>query len=336
MRTTTAWQSTGGSTVLDRVTIERRDLRADDVAVRIDYCGVCHTDLHSIHGAEGRVVPGHEFTGVVAEVGADVTEHAVGDRVAVGTIIDSCGTCAMCVAGQEPYCFEGVTLTYGPSTDGGYSREYVLRADFVHALPDGLDPVTAAPLLCAGISVYQPLKAAGVKPGDRVGVAGLGGLGHLAVKFAAAMGAEVTMLSRTADKVADAERLGASGLLLTTDEAALAEARGSFDVIIDTIPVQHDVGPFLRLVGLDGTVSVVGHLGSLDLAVMDLLAGRKRLTSSGVGGRPDTREMLAFAAEHGVSADVELLPSAQVGEALERLEAGDVRYRFVLDLSDLD
>jgi len=353
MRTTTGWQSTHGSTALEQVPIQRRDLRPDDIAVRIDFCGVCHSDLHAIHAGgaavgspdasagDGAVVPGHEFTGTVTEAGSGVSRFRAGDRVAVGTIVDSCGACPMCRAGQENYCYEFPLLTYGgldadgSRTQGGYSREYVLRESFAYALPPALDPAAAAPLMCAGITVWEPLRAAGIGPGSRVAVAGLGGLGHLAVRFAAALGAEVTVLSRTADKAEGARALGAEGLLLTTDASQLDAARERFDLVLDTISAPHDLAPLLRLVTVDGTLSLVGFLGELPVNVMDLMAGRKRLTSSGVGGRPQTAQMLEFAAEHGITAQIELLPSAKVEEALTRLERGDVRYRFVLDLSDL-
>lgn len=341
MRPTRAWRSTGGSTRPERVTIERRALRDDDVAVRIDYCGVCHTDLHAVRSGD-TVVPGHEFVGEVTEVGSSVVRFSAGDPVAVGTIVDSCGACAMCARGLEQCCHEVPLLTYGGTdadgrtTEGGYSREYVLRESFAYPLPTSLEPSAAAPLMCAGITVWSPLRAAGVGPGSRVAVAGLGGLGHLAVKLAAALGADVTVLSRTADKERDVAGLGASGLLLTTDDEQMAAARDGFDVVIDTIPVPHDPGPLLRLAAVDGLVAVVGYLGPMEVQAMDLLMGRKRLTSSGVGGTVATAELLEFCAEHGITADVEVLPSSRVGEALERLGRGDVRYRFVLDLADLD
>jgi alcohol dehydrogenase (NADP+) len=345
MRVTTGWQSTDHSTALRRVPIERRDLRGDDIAVRIDYCGVCHSDLHRVRGTlfdEGDLVPGHEFTGTVTAVGVAVTGFAPGDRVAVGTLVDSCGVCPMCQAGQENFCYEGPTSTYGgidrvdgTKTQGGFSREYVLREKFAYPLPDGLDPAAAAPLMCAGITVWEPMGAAGVGPGSRVAVAGLGGLGHLAVKLATALGAEVTVLSRTPDKAADARKLGAADLLLTTDENQIGQARGRFDLILDTISAPHDIRPLLTLLGLDGTLSLLGYPAEIPVRVMDLLPGRKKLTSSGTGGRRGTAEMLAFCAERGITADIELLPSARVQEALIRLDQGDVRYRFVLDLSDL-
>jgi alcohol dehydrogenase (NADP+) len=343
MRTTAGWRADGPAEKLSRVSLQRRDLRADDIAVRVDHCGVCHTDLHSINAARGPVVPGHEFTGTVTEVGADVTRFAVGAPVAVGNIVDSCGECAMCRAGQENFCHEFPTLTYGgtdrhdgTTTLGGYTREYVVREAFAHALPAGLDAAAAAPLLCAGITVWEPLRSLGVGSGTRVAVAGLGGLGHLAVKFAVALGAEVTVISRTPGKLDDALRLGARDLLVSADEERMAASRETFDVIIDTISAAHDLGPYLRLVAMDGTLAQVGHLGPVSVDTMDLLIGRKKLTSAGSGGRPATREMLDFCAEHDITADVEVLPSSQVNEALERLSRNDVRYRFVLDMSDLD
>ncbi|MFG2653325.1 NAD(P)-dependent alcohol dehydrogenase [Streptomyces sp. NPDC048436] len=345
MRTTVSWQPHGTGTTLRRTPLERRDLRADDLAVRVDYCGVCHTDLHAVQAREdGRpLVPGHEFTGVVTETGSEVTGFAIGDPVAVGNIVDSCGTCAMCRAGQENFCHTFPTLTYdgvdrhdGSPTHGGYSREYVVRDRFAYPLPRGLDPAAAAPLLCAGITVWEPLHALGVGPGSRVAVAGLGGLGHLAVKIAVALGADTSVISRSPDKADDAHRLGAREVIVSTDPEQMAAARDRFDVVIDTIAAPHELGPYLRLVAMDGTLSHLGHLGSVTLEITDLLVGRKRLSSAGSGGRPATAAMLAFCAEHGITADIELLPSARVNEALDRLRRNDVRYRFVLDLSDLD
>ncbi|MFI6370394.1 NAD(P)-dependent alcohol dehydrogenase [Streptomyces sp. NPDC050546] len=345
MRNTVGWQVEGPSPTLRRAPLERRDLRPDDLAVRVDYCGVCHTDLHAVSAREGgrRLVPGHEFTGVVTETGPAVTRFTAGDPVAVGNIVDSCGECAMCRAGQENFCHSFPTLTYdgtdrqdGSVTLGGYSREYVVRDRFAHPLPAGLDPAAAAPLLCAGITVWEPLRALGAGQGTRVAVAGLGGLGHLAVKMAVALGADTTVISRSPDKAGDARRLGARGLLVSTDPEQMAGARGRFDVVIDTISSPHDLGPYLRLVAMDGTLSHLGHLGPVTVETLDLLIGRKKLSSAGSGGTPATAAMLHFCAEHGITADIELLPSAQVNEALDRLRRGDVRYRFVLDMSDLD
>lgn len=349
MRTTTGWQSTNHSTTLQQVQIERRDLRDDDLAIRVDYCGVCHSDLHAVHGElpgqppTGEVVPGHEFVGTVTATGAAVTEFHPGDLVAVGTVVDSCGTCPMCLAGQENFCRQGAVSTYGgidridgTITKGAYSREYVVRDKFAYHLPENLDPAATAPLMCAGITVWEPLKAAGVGPGSRVAVAGLGGLGHLAVRFAAALGADVSVLSRTPDKTDDAIAFGAKNLIDTTDEAQLGQAFGSFDVIIDTVSAPHDLGGFINLLAPDGTISVVGWPMETSVQLMALAFGRKKLSASGTGGIKGTTEMLAFAAEHDITATIEVLPSAQVSTSLERLERGDVRYRFVLDLSDLE
>lgn len=346
MRTTTGWQA-AGPTALRRAPLERRDLRPDDIAVRVDYCGVCHTDLHALHAYDRHtnvpLVPGHEFTGVVTGTGPGVTAFSAGDRVAVGNIVDSCGVCAMCEAGQENFCHSFPTLTYGgtdrqdgSTTLGGYSREYVVRDAFAYPLPSGLDPAAAAPLMCAGVTVWEPLRSLGVGPGSRVAVAGLGGLGHLAVKMAVALGATTTVISRTQDKRDDARELGADDLIVSTDAQQMATARDTFDVVVDTISTAHDLAPYLKLVAMDGTLSLLGYLGPVTVEAMDLLTGRKKLSSAGSGGRPATAEMLQFCADNGIAADVEVLPSSQVDTALDRLRRNDVRYRFVLDMSDLD
>ncbi|MGC4962572.1 NAD(P)-dependent alcohol dehydrogenase [Gordonia sp. DT101] len=340
------WQADETTRRLVRKPLQRRALRPDDVAVRVDYCGVCHTDLHAVRdhrgGSDTPLVPGHEFTGTVTELGRDVTRFSVGDPVAVGNIVDSCGVCAMCRAGQENFCHEFPTLTYGgtdrhdgSTTLGGYSREYVVRDRFAYHLPAGLDPAATAPLLCAGITVWEPLRTLGVGSGTRVAVAGLGGLGHLAVKLAVALGAETSVISRSKDKAADASRLGAHDLVISTDATHMAAAQNRFDVLIDTISAPHDLGPYLRLVAMDGTLSHLGYLGPVTVQTTDLLVGRKKLSSAGSGGRPATEAMLEFCAVHDITADAEVLPSAQVNNALDRLARNDVRYRFVLDMSDL-
>lgn len=347
MRSTIGWQANGGGDGLQRVSLERRDLRADDLAVRVDYCGVCHTDLHAVSGHPGPgsppIVPGHEFTGVVTAIGADASSFDVGDRVAVGNIVDSCETCEMCRAGQENFCRQFPTLTYGgtdrhggSTTLGAFSREYVVREAFTYRLPGSLDQAAAAPLLCAGITVWEPLRALGVGPGSRVAVIGLGGLGHLAVKLAVALGATTTVITRTPDKADDARALGAHATLVSSDGAQMEAARDRFDVVLDTVSAPHDLRPYLRLVAMDGTLSLLGHLGTVSVDTLDLLIGRKHLSSAGSGGRPASAELLAFCAEHGITADVEVLPSARINDAFDRLERGDVRYRFVLDMSDLD
>ncbi|MEU5980010.1 zinc-binding dehydrogenase [Streptomyces sp. NPDC047315] len=241
------------------------------------------------------------------------------------------------------FCRSFPTLTYGgtdrhdgTTTLGGFSREYVVRDAFAYPLPSGLAPAAAAPLMCAGVTVWEPLRHLGVGPGSRVAVAGLGGLGHLAVKMAVALGATTTVVSRTRDKADDARRLGAHDLVAATDARQMAALRDAFDVVVDTVPAPHDLGPYLKLVAMDGTLSLLGRLGPVTVEATDLLIGRKKLSSAGSGGRPATAEMLRFCADNGIVADVEVLPSSQVDTALDRLRRGDVRYRFVLDMSDLD
>lgn len=347
MRSTMALHAAGAGLELSRLALARRELRPDDVAVRVTHCGVCHSDLHALRARDGDcgaqpLVPGHELTGVVTEVGDAVTGFVAGQRVAVGNIVDSCGECTMCRRGQENYCQGFPTLTYGgtdrvdgSTTQGGWAGEIVVGERFTYALPDGLDAAAAAPLLCAGITVWEPLRALDVGPGTRVGVVGLGGLGHLAVKLTSALGAEVTVVTRSSSKIDDVHSLGATNLLLSTDDEAMRAAAGTLDVIVDTVSAVHDSAPLLRLLDLDGTLCRVGDLGHLDLEVVDLLIGRKRVMAAGSGGRARTRELLEFCAEHAVAADVEVLPSSRVDEALDRLARGDVRYRFVLDTADL-
>jgi uncharacterized zinc-type alcohol dehydrogenase-like protein len=342
---TTALMSTASPRSLRPTTIERRDLRPDDVDVRVTYCGVCHSDLHALDsaGPAAGLVPGHEFVGEVVAVGSAVTSFAPGDPVAVGNIVDSCGTCAMCRRGQENYCAEFPTLTYGgrdrvdgSTTLGGYAGRYIVRDRFVYHRPLALDPAGVAPLMCAGITVWEPLRSNKVGEGTRLGVVGLGGLGHLAVRLGRALGADVTVFTTSEGKASDAERLGASRVVVSTDAEAMAAAAGSLDLVIDTVSAEHDLAPYLRVLDLDGTLCSLGTLGPISVQTMDLLLGRKRLTSSGSGGRPWTQDLLDFCGTHGVTADVEVVRSADVDVALDRLARNDVRYRFVLDLADID
>lgn len=326
---------------------ERRDLRPNDVAMEILYCGVCHSDLHTARGDWGGTVypcvPGHEIIGRVTAVGPQVTRFKEGDLAAVGCMVDSCRTCDQCERGEEQFCREGLFGTYGgrdrvtgDNNYGGYAKHIVVREEFVLTLPQGLDPAKAAPLLCAGITTYSPLKTWGVKAGSRVGVVGLGGLGHMAVKLAVAMGADVTVMSRSADKEADARELGAQHFLNTSDAAAMRAAGFSFDLIIDTVPVQHDLMPYAPLLDVDGTLCLVGQLGPApDLNTAPLVLSRKRIAGSLIGGIPETQEMLDFCAEHGVLPEVEMIRMDQINEAFERMERSDVRYRFVIDMSSL-
>nr|WP_205708540.1 NAD(P)-dependent alcohol dehydrogenase [Kineococcus siccus] len=329
---------------MERAEIVRRDLRPDDLAVAVTHCGVCHSDLHALRDPAGTfpLVPGHEFVGHVSATGSAVRGFAVGDPVAVGNIVDSCGTCDMCAVEQENYCRRFPTLTYGGPdrhdgtlTQGAFAGEYVVRERFAHHRPAHLDPAGVAPLMCAGVTVWEPLRRWGVGPGTRVGVVGLGGLGHLAVKLAAALGADVTAVTTSAAKAADARRLGAQRTLVSADPAAMAAAEGSCDLVLDCVPAPHDLAPLLRLLALDGTLCSLGHLGTTTVETLDLLVGRKSLASAGSGGHRGTQDLLDFAGRHGITADVEVLPSAEVNTALRRLAAGDVRYRFTLDLSDL-
>ncbi|WP_206477244.1 NAD(P)-dependent alcohol dehydrogenase [Microbacterium sp. KRD172] len=343
---TTALSATAPDAPLRPTTIERRDVRPDDVDVRVTYCGVCHSDLHALHSSQshdGMLVPGHEFVGEVVAVGAAVTDFTPGDPVAVGNIVDSCGTCRMCLSGQENFCVEFPTLTYGgrdridsSMTAGAWAGRYVVRDRFVYHRPASLDAAAVAPLMCAGITVWEPMRATGVGPGTRLGVVGIGGLGHLSVRLGRALGAEVTVFTTSPGKTEDAKGLGSAHVVVSSDTNAMDAARDSLDLVIDTVAVEHDLAPYLRVLDLDGTLFSLGHLGSVTIAMTDLLVGRKRLASAGSGGHRFTQDLLDFCGEHGITADVEVLPAAQVNVALDRLTRGDVRYRFVLDLRDID
>lgn len=320
---------------------ERRATRPSDVVVKVMYCGVCHTDLHSVGawGQEFPLVPGHEIVGEVLEVGAEVTDLRPGQMVLIGTIVDSCRECPRCRDAMESYCEQYPTTTYdgvdrvdGTRTRGGYSDLYVADARFVHPLPEGLDPAAAAPLVCAGISTYSPLRNWNVGPGMTMGIVGVGGLGHLAIKFARAMGAHVVAFTTSAAKVDEALALGAHEVVLSRDEAQMKAQAFRFDFILDTVSTRYPMDPFLVALKFDGTLCSLGIPDGFDFSPVLLTMGRRRLTSSGVGGTRETREMLEFCAEHGIVADIELITPSQINEAFARLERGDVRYRFVLDM----
>lgn len=325
----------------------RRVPRANDVVMEILYCGVCHSDLHWSHNDWGwttfPAVPGHEIVGRVIEVGSDVTKYQVGDPVAVGCMVDSCQHCDQCKNGEEQLCRAGNTGTYGgldriskEMTYGGYSKHLVVREEFVLRMPAGLDIAKAAPLLCAGITTWSPLRTWNVGPGSRVAVIGLGGLGHMAVKLAAGLGADVTVISRTADKAADAVALGAAGLLISSDMQAMAQAANGFDLIIDTVPVKHDLNPYLPLLDVDGTLVIVGQVGPVaEVSTVPLLLGRRRIAGSPIGGIRETQEMLDFCAEKGILPDVEMIRMDEINAAFARMQASDVRYRFVIDMASL-
>ncbi|OAT78687.1 hydroxyacid dehydrogenase [Mangrovibacter phragmitis] len=326
---------------------ERRDLRQNDVAIEILYCGVCHSDLHTVNGDWGPqhypLVPGHEIVGVVRSVGPDVTKYKAGDHVAVGCMVDSCQHCDQCEHGEEQYCRHGMTPTYGSPdrisgeiTQGGYSKHIVVREEFVLRIPENMDIAKAAPILCAGITTFSPLRTWNVTKGSRVGVIGLGGLGHMAVKLAHAMGAEVTVISRSKAKEKEAINLGAKGILASSDDAAMEAATASFDLIIDTAPVKHDVSIYAPLLDVDGTLVVVGQVGPLEeVMTLPLVFGRRRIAGSLIGGIAETQEVLDFCAEHDVYPECEMINIDQINDAFARLAKGDLAHRFVIDMASL-
>ncbi len=342
-----AYGATAPDSGVGPMQITRRGLRQDDVLIEITHCGICHSDLHSARNDWGfttyPIVPGHEIVGTVSAVGDGVTRHAIGDRVAIGCMVDACMECAHCQADLEQYCQTGgMTGTYnghdrhdGSLTFGGYSERIVCREQFVLKVPASLPSAEAAPLLCAGITTYSPLRTWKVGPGSKVAVAGLGGLGHMGVKLAAAMGAEVTVLSRSESKRGDAEKLGAHAFLNTDDKDAMKAKRGYFDMVLNTIPVRHDVVPYLHLLRIDGVQVLVGLIGMMPELHTGVLLGRKVLTGSGIGGLAETQEMLDFCAEHNILPDIEVIAMQDIAAAYDRMEASDIKYRFVIDMASL-
>src|SRR4051795_6203321 len=327
-------------------TIERRAVGPNDVLIEIEYAGICHSDIHTVNGDWGPqpfpVVPGHEIVGVVAEVGSDLTSHRVGDRVGVGCMVNSCGECANCRNGNEQYCRGGMVPTYagtdrdGTTTQGGYSTHVVVDAGYVLRVPEGIDPAAAAPLLCAGITTWSPLRRWGAGPGKRVAVVGLGGLGHMAVKLAHALGAEVTVLSQSLKKQEDGLRLGADHYHATSDPSTFEQLAGRFNLIVNTVSAHIDVDAYLGLLAVDGQLVNVGAPPEkLSLNVFSLIGGRRSFAGSMIGGIAQTQEMLDFCAQHGIGAEVEVIPADKVNEAYERVLASDVRYRFVIDTTTL-
>ena len=328
------------------VHLERRDLRPDDVRIDISHAGICHSDIHTKREEWGRtrfpLTPGHEIVGTVAEVGDQVSGVTVGDTVGVGCFVDSCLECAACKDGEEMFCEQGVVQTYGAKdkhgeiTYGGYSQQIVVRDHFVVRVPDSLDPAGATPLLCAGITTYSPLKRHGVTQGTKVGVIGLGGLGHVAVKIAAAMGAEVTVLSRTDAKAEDGKKFGATRYVATAEEGAMDELAGSLDLILNTVGSAVDLDAYLGLLGRGGTMVNLGAPEeALEVGAFSLLSMRRAVEGSMVGGLPETQEMLDFCAEHGITATVEVISADQVDEYYDKVVDGEVRYRAVIDVSTI-
>jgi len=326
----------------------RRALRADDVQIDIKYCGVCHSDLHQIDDDWGiafyPLVPGHEIIGIVSAVGPKTVRFKVGDRVGVGCMVDSCQSCDPCAKGLEQYCESLPVYTYaardrhdGSPTYGGYSEKIVVTEKFVVRVPETLDLAGAAPLLCAGVTTWSPLRHWKVGPGSRVGVIGLGGLGHMALKLAKALGAEATLFTRSPGKEADARRLGAETIVLSTDPAQMKAVANRFDLIIDTVPNDHDVNPYLPTLALDGTLVLVGFVGQGKdaLSTVPLVFGRRSVAGSIIGGIRETQEMLDFCGKHGIHADIETIRMQDINDAYQRMTKSDVKYRFVIDMASL-
>lgn len=347
MVTVSAYAATSGKEPLVPTTIERREVGPHDVFIDIKFAGICHSDIHTVRDEWGRakypIVPGHEIAGVVREVGSEVTKFKPGDHAGVGCMVESCRKCPQCVAGLQQYCSGGGMVgTYGAKdvdgtqTQGGYSQAVVVNEDFVLRIPDSLPLDKAAPLLCAGITTYSPLRHWNAGPGKRVAVIGLGGLGHMAVKLGAAMGAEITVLSQSLKKMEDGLRLGASHYYATSDPDTFKNLRYGFDLILNTVSANLDMGQYLGLLNVDGTLVELGAPENpIEVPAFPLLFGRRSLSGSGIGGIPETQEMLDFCAEHGIGSEIEVIDASYINEAYERVIASDVRYRFVIDTATL-
>ena len=344
-----AYAASSAISPLARTTIARRDLTEHDVEIEILFCGVCHSDLHTVRNEWKEFmptvypcVPGHEIAGRVTKVGPAVTKYKVGDIAAVGCLVDSDGTCEHCQAGLEQFCPDG-TYTYNSPdkhlegvTFGGYSESIVVDERFVLRVPGNLDLAAAAPLLCAGITTYSPLRRGGVAKGKKVGVVGLGGLGHMGVKLADAMGAHVVVFSTSPDKKEDALRLGADEVVISRNADEMAKHTGSFDFILDTVSAQHDINAYLNLLARDGNLTIVGAPPEpLGVAAFALIMGNRSFSGSSIGGIPETQEMLDFCGDHNITADVEVIPIQKINEAYERLLKSDVKYRFSIDMASL-
>ena len=348
MTTTYAYAASDAQSKLAPFEFQRRELRDHDVQMEVLFCGVCHSDLHQARNEWKNsiypVVPGHEIVGRVTAVGPDVTHYKTGDLVGVGCLVDSCRTCPSCEEGLEQYCENGWVGTYngadrvtGDITLGGYSTQLVVDEAFVLSVPKNLDPAGAAPLLCAGITLYSPLRTWGAGPGKKVGIVGLGGLGHMGVKLAHAMGAHVVLFTTSQSKVEDAKRLGADEVVISKNPEEMEAHANSFDLIVNTVAAQHDLNPFLNLLRRDGTMALVGapEHDHPSPQVFNLIMKRRRLAGSLIGGIAETQEMLDFCGEHGITSDIELIPMQQINDAYERMLKSDVKYRFVIDLDSL-
>lgn len=342
MRPVTAYATSEPNAPFARTTIERRDLGPTDVLIKISFAGICHSDIHTARGEWGKVtfplVPGHEIAGFVEETGAEVTRHAVGDRVGVGCMVDSCRKCENCVAGHQQYCSNGPVFTYndigkdGRPTEGGYSSHIVVDQDFVLKIPAGLDLDVAAPLLCAGITLYSPLKRWGVGPGSSVAIVGLGGLGHMGVKIAHALGAEVTVLSQTLAKQDDGRRFGADHYFATGDHSTFDKLKNSLGLIVSTVSASLPIDSYLSMLRLDGAMVNVGAPpDGLRVSPFALMTNRRSFAGSTIGGIRETQEMLDFCAEHSLGAEIEVIGGDQIDQAYDRVVNSEVRYRFVID-----
>ena len=346
MTSATAYQATAPDAPLVKATIERRAVGPHDILIDVKFAGICHSDIHTARNEWGGttypVVPGHEIAGIVAEVGSEVTTRKVGDRVGVGCFVDSCGKCEACLDGDEQYCTKGVVQTYnsttyeGEFTNGGYSTQIVVTEKFVLGIPEGVELDVAAPLLCAGITLYSPLKHWGAGPDKKVAIIGMGGLGHIGVKIAHAMGAHVTVLSQTDAKEADGKAYGADEYYATKDTTALKDLQGKFDLILNTVSANLPMGKYLGLLARNGTLVELGVPEKpLEVPVFNLLANRRSFAGSMVGGIAETQEMLDFCAEHHIGAEIEVIPAEKINEAYDRVVKSDVRYRFVIDAATL-
>jgi uncharacterized zinc-type alcohol dehydrogenase-like protein len=345
--TVNAYAATSATEPLTKTTIERRDVGPHDVAFDIKFAGICHSDIHTVKAEWGQpnypVVPGHEIAGVVTEVGSEVTKFKVGDHVGVGCMVGSCQQCENCTAGKEQYCTGGGMIgTYnatdrdGSPTQGGYSEAIVTDENFVLRIPDSIPLDKAAPLLCAGVTLWSPLKHWDAGPGKKVAIVGLGGLGHMGVKLAAALGAEVTVLSQSLKKMEDGLRLGASEYYATSDPETFKKLQGSFDLILNTVSANLDLGSYLGLLKIDGTLVELGAPEQpLEVPFFPLAGGRRSISGSMIGGIPETQDMLDFCGEHDVTPEIEVIEASYVNEAYERVLASDVRYRFVIDTSTI-
>ena len=344
---TKAYAATAPDAPLGPLAIERRAPLDTDVEIDILFCGVCHSDIHLARdewgGAVYPVVPGHEIVGRVTRVGAKVTRFRPGDMAAVGCMVDSCRTCAQCAKGLEQFCASGATFTYnapdrhlGGMTFGGYSERITCDEAFTLRVPAGLDPARAAPLLCAGITTWSPLRKWGAGPGKKVGIVGLGGLGHMGVKFARALGAHTVLFTTSPGKLADGARLGAHEVVLSTDEAAMAAHAGTFDMLLDTVSADHPLDAYMRLLRVDGSLVMVGVPPKpQQISAFSLILPRRNLSGSLIGGIAETQEMLDFCGANGIACDIELIPMQRINEAWERVLRADVKYRFVIDMASL-